>query len=469
MKPRIRDKHIGLAAAGAAFLAAYCFFQFAYPAHLMRREQQTLFLYDWHYIKETYRGFGWLSRLAGDFVDQFLYFPVIGPVLVALILTAIGAVVYRICRHGLGRWPSLGIAALILGWSFMRETENLFLTRYSLVTLGYLSLVLAAMQFRKGWIRAVAAVLFILAAIFPVGSPYNKYYGRLWGKPTMINEKMIALDVASARGRWDKVTKLSEEDLYVNEACYFYNIALARQGKLGNDFFNHSQNYANGLFLWVDSSVSQFTDSIAGEVWFQLGDMTLAEQSTIVGMQQSPKHNGARYLVRLAQITLITGEYGAAQKYLNMLSRTLNYRKWARSMMPENHSEKTVEWLAKARANLPEEDIIYGSNEVFRTILKNLLKANPDNMMARQYLLTFQLLMLDVEGFMESYREKPIPGDIYSQAVLIWLSAHRMMSESEAAKYGVGRQTIQRLEQFYRYPERYRNTYWYYFMDLTTE
>ena len=36
-----------------SFLAAFAFFQFAYPYHLVRREQMTLFLYDWDYIAQT--------------------------------------------------------------------------------------------------------------------------------------------------------------------------------------------------------------------------------------------------------------------------------------------------------------------------------------------------------------------------------------------------------------------------------
>ena len=55
-------KHPGYVATALAFLAAYGFFQFAYPYHLVRREQMTLFVYDWDYLTQTYRGAGWLAR-----------------------------------------------------------------------------------------------------------------------------------------------------------------------------------------------------------------------------------------------------------------------------------------------------------------------------------------------------------------------------------------------------------------------
>lgn len=469
MKPRKTDRYLGQIAAGIAFLTAYGFFQFAYPYHLMRREQMNLFLYDWQYITETYKGIGWLTHFLGDFVEQFMYFPVIGPVLVALIVTGIGAAAYKICRRWLGKWASLGIAFLVFGWAFMRETGNLYITQYSIAVLVYLGLALAALQLKKSWQQAAAAVLLIGIGIYPVGNPYHKYYGELWGIPQFTNEKVIALDVQASRDNWDKVLKLVEKPIYVNEAVYMTNLALAIKGQLGNELFNHPQNYANGMFLWVDSNASQFTDGLAGEAWYHLGNMTLAEQSAIVALQQSAKHTGTKYIKRLAEITLITEEYGAATKYLSMLSRTLVFRKWAISMMPENQSQETKEWLADRRADLPKDDLIYDSNLYFKEILQQLLKANPENMIARQYLLVYDLLNLRVDQFFEDYCSKMITGSIYEQAILIWLSIQNRATEEEAAKYGVKKQTMQKLMQFYRFPERYENTYWYYYMDATSE
>ena len=129
---------------GVGFLSAFGFFLLAYPYHLMRREQMTLFLFDGDYIRQTYRGSGWLARFVCDFLDQFFHLPVVGPLVVALLLTAIGVVTYRIVRRFLGEWPSLAVAALVFAWSFLRETENLYSTRYTLVVLGYLALLLLA-------------------------------------------------------------------------------------------------------------------------------------------------------------------------------------------------------------------------------------------------------------------------------------------------------------------------------------
>lgn len=470
MKNSFLENHFGQIAAGLAFLSAWGFFQFAYPYHLIRREQLDLFLYDWNYLVETYRGIGWLSHLAGDFVDQFFCFPAVGPLIVAFILTGIGTVSYRIGRHWLGRWPSLGIACVVFSWSFLRETNNLYITQYSISVLGYLVLILTALRFRKIWMKTIAAVVFVAVGILTLGSPCHKHYGSLTGFPSLLTERLIALDVNTSNGNWDKVLKLSEKDIYVNIASYFFNLASAQKGMMGNDFFNHSQGpLAGSLFLWVDDDASQFSNGAAGEVWFNLGDMTQAEQSTVVALQISPKHTGARFMKRLAEITLISGEYDAALKYLNILRKTFAYRKWALGRIPENMSEEARIWLDNARANLPKEDFVFDTSLAFRDLLKGLLRANPTNMLARQYLLMYDLELVRIEDFMEDYREMMIPGAIYEQAVLVWLNQHEMADETNMQKYGISRRTMQKFEQFFRYPERYENTYWYYIMDVTTE
>jgi len=44
-------KHARLVIPGLALIVAFCFFQFAYPYHLMRREQMNLFMFDGDYGK----------------------------------------------------------------------------------------------------------------------------------------------------------------------------------------------------------------------------------------------------------------------------------------------------------------------------------------------------------------------------------------------------------------------------------
>lgn len=460
--------HIVKCSAVLAFLAAFVFFQVAYPYHLMRREQMNLFLFDWDYIRETYRGVGWLARFVCDFVDQFFLLPVVGPLVVALLLTAIGVVVYRICRHFLGKWSSLGTAALFYVWSFLRETDNLFSTRYTLVLLAYLSLVLLALQARKAWMQGVAAAVLLAFGAWALGSPFHRYYGRPWGKPVITYDRVIGLDSEVSKEHWDKVIRLSKKDLHLLESSYCYNLAHAMKGDLARAFFNHSQESVRGLLLRVSTDKSAFSNCMAGEAWFQLGDMTLAEQSAIIMLQASPKHTGTRYLIRLARANLISGEDGAAQKYLDLLSKTLFYGNWAKRMMPGNQDAATVAELAESRERLARTDFVHHSVEP-RNILLGLLEADPENALAREYLLVYDLLTFNLDDFAEEYALKKEDAPIFHEALLIWLSLQNEMTEANAARYGIAPAMISKMERFFINPDRYRNTYWYFYLNAMLE
>ena len=449
--------------AAVAFLAAAGFFALALPYHLMRREQLDLFVYDWDYIGQTYRGAGWLARLCGDFLEQFFHLPVLGPLLVALLLTGIGAAVYQISRKFLGRWPSLGVAAAFFLWSFFRETGGFHLTRYTVAALGYLSLVLLALQCRRAWLRPVAAALLLAAGAWALGAPFHKEYGKAWNFPDFRLERVFGLDVEVARERWDRVLELAQADLSVEEASYCYNLAQAMQDALGDKLLDFPQNHHYTLLFPVSSDRSIFTNCMAGEAWFQLGDLTVAEQSAVTSLQASPRHTGARFLVRLARINLVSGEDGAAQKYLDILSRTLFYGKWARSMMPGCQDGQTRAALEQARANLIRRDIVHHSQEP-RAILLELLRANPSNRLARNYLLCYDLLRYDLDSFMADYASGPVQGRLYREAILIWLSRNGRLNPAEVARYGIDTAEVDRMGRFGQHPSRYKNTYWYYYL-----
>ncbi len=453
----------GLVAAVLAFLGSWSFFLFAYPYHLMRREQQNLFLFDGFHIRETYRGMGFLGRFVADFLEQFFLAPVPASLIVALLLTGIGVVVFRICRHFLGKWPSLGIAALFFAWSFLRETGNLYLTRYTVATLALLSLVLLALQFKNAWLQPIAAVLLVGVGIWAFGSPVHQVYGKAWSVPQFKYERVIGLDTEACRENWDKVLQLSKVDLYTEEASYCYNLALAMKGRLGDDLFDHSQNHHFSLLFPASSEQTVMTNAMAGEAWFQLGDMTVAEQSAITSLQASPKHTGARYLVRLARVNLISGEDGAAMKYLTILGKTLFYGKWARSMMPGRQDEAVRVQLSDAHARLARKDIVHQLDRP-REQLLGLLEADPANAAARNYLLCYDLLTYDLDAFMRDYTPDMIKGRLYQEAVLLWLTLQGRLTPDEIARYGMDLSVSDRMNRFGLNPSAFKNTYWYYYL-----
>ena len=92
------------------------------------------------------------------------------------------------------------------------------------------------------------------------------------------------------------------------------------------------------------------------------------------------------------------------------------------------------------------------------------IRCRSGNRIAREYLLCFDLLRYDLDEFIEDYRPDMIPGHVYHEAVLIWLSLHDRLNEEQVVRYGVDVSTVDRMNRFSQNPERYKNTYWYYYL-----
>ena len=453
---------IGYVSAVLAFLVSFFFYLIAYPYNLMRREQMNLFVYDWDYIAGRFRGMGWLSSFAGSFADQFFGLPFIGALIVSLLIVAISSVTYRICRHFLGKRISLLIAALMFIWSFLRECDILYMTRYTFAVLGFLCLISLALQFKRTRDRILAAVLFICFGVWALGVPYNKNSGKLLAKPDFKYERLIGLSTEVEHGNWDRVLELSEKDLHTMDASLCYNIAQAMKGQLGDKLFNHSQSPDPYAFLpSISGDYNIFTTCIIGEVWYQLGHMTIGEQGAITSLQASPEHTGARFIERLARVNIITGEEIAAQKYLNLLRKTLFYRKWAIRMLDGTLNEEDKAWLDRFRKNLTDSDIV---PLTARSIVDILLETNPDNTVAREYMLCSDLLQYDLEQFFKDYEPYRMDGHIYKEALVLWLGRDGFISQDYAEEFDLDVKLKKKLDNFYRYPNTYSDTYWYYYL-----
>ena len=135
-------------------------------------------------------------------------------------------------------------------------------------------------------------------------------------------------------------------------------------------------------------------------------------------------------------------------------------------MMPGCQDDATRAELAQARAKLARRDFVHHS-EVPRDILTNLLAANPDNTVAREYLRCYDLMNLDLEHFMEDYAKDPTPSPTYHQAALIWLSLQDRLTDRDLAQFGIAKEGIDRMGRFFRNPSRYKDTYWYYYLQAT--
>lgn len=313
---------------------------------------------------------------------------------------------------------------------------------------------------------AVLLLLICAATVFCLRFRYYLAFGRsvdmpilqelkVYGKPSAEKEWMFGLIVNAERNNWGKVEKLTKRDHHSVIGTYYHNLAMAKKGQLSQELMNYYQPGIEGLFMPIRNGSRPLFVSCAGEVWYQLGGVIMAEHSTMLGMAFTATQSGARFYRRLAQIAHINGDTCSIRKYERLLGGPID-----------------DDWKEKLPF-VPKTDTVFFAGQD-RFLLKNLLESNPDNIMAYEYLLCYDLLLKDIGSFIEDYVPGKVKARLYDEALMIYLAGDGMLSEATMNKYGINRQMYNNFRAYcdafmmtnankQKMKDRYGKTYWYYF------
>ena len=341
-------------------------------------------------------------------------------------------------------------------------------------------------------LRRIIGIVFAVAAlaagasqvVFLARYPYFRKYAaqngislrearKVWGHPDATSETAMGLAVEASLENWQAVAALAKEDRRSEVGTYYYNLSNAVNGQLADKLLDYYQPFERGLFLPVGEHSSPFVIGCASDVWYALGDMTMAERNAMLGMLFSPAHTGSRYLRRLAETNLVKGDYEAASKYLRILLNSRRDREWARVRLPENWNPGYKMLIEEKRSKLPRIDVIHGMDQVQIT-LRILLNSNPSNKMALDYLLCYDLLTKDLDAFVADYVPSLTHSKLYEEAMLIFLAAKGGMDPENFDHYQISQETLSRFNRFVTIYKRdngsgknltedFGKTYWYYF------
>lgn len=467
-------KYIPLTSWIVGTLACFCFLFGYYPYHLFHKEQLMLFL-----PGESYPDSGnvWMDSFhyAGDFLTQFYYYTGGGPTILTLCLALTGLFMYLLVaavfrRINLPQWPAILIAMVLCGSELWLECSTHYPLAYSLILLtitlvAYLlhSLFAGGRIYQVIWLMVVLAGL-VFQCTRLTADTYEGLDLRL--------ENFYAIDSEAYFNNWEKVEQLTREDLGNYVSSYYHNLAQARKGKLAEGLLNYYRENTRSLLIPVREKESSFSIAAAGEAWFQMGDMTMAEHATLLGMIFSRHHTGSRAIRRLAEINLIQGETAAAEKYLHMLSKSQPHRKWAEEHTPGKQTASVAQFISRKKQQLPTSDTIRlaGQN---RASLLNLVQSNPGNSLARDYLLCQDLLTKNLHAFAVDYMNyaNGIYTPLYAQAMLIVKSVEpELLANCQMPMNNdILQQQQAYLSQYQKNQGKasamaaFRNTYWYYY------
>lgn len=291
-------------------------------------------------------------------------------------------------------------------------------------------------------------------------------------------EKLLALDSETYFGHWESVSDKAESyQMQDPVVTYFTNLAWMKQGVLPEKLMSAYQPFTNGMFIPVGPQSTPLEILFSGEVYFQLGDMNMAQHATMLAMIFSPQHRSSRLIKRLTEINLIIGDTAAVDKYLRILDKTLFYADYAtgiRQIMKENDENL---WLTEKRSYIAAHDTLRMAADAVAS-LTMLIESNPQNKAALDYLLCYHLLNKNIAGFLSAYdtwykeSEYDLPR-LYGEGLLIGL-AQQKASAKVLESYKIPNElTTDFLSYTKRYQEaegdgtelqdQYGKSYWFYY------
>jgi len=279
---------------------------------------------------------------------------------------------------------------------------------------------------------------------------------KLYGKPSEQTEWLMSMSNAAADEDWERLDNLTREDRHSEIGSYYRNLAKAMKGELSASLMDYYAPFERALFIPLNENTPQFAIAQSGEVWYQLGEMTMAEHGTILGLIFSEKQNGRRFLQRLGEINHIRGDEHAAEKYFHLTGKT--------SSLDNNQ-------LIYKRFLLPIKDIVHSADN-YRAALLHLVEANQGNIPAYEYLLCLDLLKKDLNAFLADFNPQMPVSRLYQEAGLICMASSGDYSEQAAARFGIVQTVFSEFRQFTEMydhssfeeiQERFGKTYWFYF------
>ena len=442
-------------------VAIWCFFQFSYPYHFFFQEQNQIFLCSWDYISTYFEKSGGLARLAGDFLTQFYYYLYLGAIILISCLLLIGALWYTALRNLKVSMAVALILALVL-MTFVAVCH--FSTSYRLSStisvIGW-GLLLWLVSLMPGWKKQlVILALAMLPTYLLFGLPEVK---KMQG-PDLILEKDFAVDCEYYFGNHDKVIKMVEGvNKWTDQMLFFYNLALAQRGELPDHLLDFTPNYL-GTFEKIGPDTPMLTIRNMNELYWALGDMTFTERAAMMTNVFSHNNRNVRMMRRLAECNIVSGDTLAAEKYLRILDKTLVYRRWADNvrLYGKDIYQKKMQMVNR------RDTITITDNAHF--LMMQLLDANPDNIVALDYILCSDLLLKDMTNFKRDYDRycietgKPRLKPLYQEALCIWLAGTDAPQE-DWQNYIKMNDVMQRFIDYnnQRGNPRFKGTYWYYF------
>lgn len=298
--------------------------------------------------------------------------------------------------------------------------------------------------------------------------------------PDYGKEEVMSYDYLVRKQNWEAIVKQADAKAPTSPlSVSMLNLALAKQGLLGERMFDFYQKGIDGL---MPKFVRDYmVPLMIGEIYYHLGFVNTSARYAFESMEAIPNFDkNVRVVKRLCETNIINGNYEVARKYLNLLRKTLFYRYWANRALEYLGDEEQInhhpEW-GRLRELRVSEDFLFSDQEP-DMMLGLLFQHNNSNRMAFEYLMANYLLNKDLPHFMQYLS---LSGDSYHnvlprsyQEAIVYVAGLSSNDLSHNLPYPVSKVVIDNVQRYGKIytsqnnPEpmlrrQFAQTYWYYY------
>jgi len=271
-----------------------------------------------------------------------------------------------------------------------------------------------------------------------------------------VHRQIVLMNYLSRQGQWLEVLELGNrlpKNIYNIYCNHDINRALYHAGRLPYDMLCFPQN-PHALLLTHEEEESSMTQLKMCDTFIELGNVDYAEK--LASEFLVIKGESGIVLEKLAWINIIKGQESTARIYLNALKKDLIYHNRARSILGSLNSgfePDEAAYIRQVNSYIRRDGDGRLYKESIEEMLTGLLKHNPNNRMAFEYLMAFYLLAGQLDriaanmGRLDHLGYQDVP-TLYEEAMLIYYGLRGR--QLDLNKLNIKRETIERYERFVR-------------------
>lgn len=243
--------------------------------------------------------------------------------------------------------------------------------------------IVSSMNLNASFVRLIAVVGLVLSFVI-AGNLYSQVHTRSFYR--LLQEQYWA-----ENEEWDKIISTADRR-QPNFLISYLNLALANKGQLVQNFrYYNQQDLSSLMFPTQNLKTGLYLQSTVYQAWGYLGS---ARKAAFDGNVVTPGSRHPRQLQSLVRLNMVLGAYDVAEKYINLLEKTLFYRGWAcemRGYLDNQEAIKQDKVMGMMYASIPLTDE-YARYEGVAGDMRDIFQVCPSNAVLAQFYELYKIL-----------------------------------------------------------------------------